>query len=95
MAEFVVKEPVAVSEGDAIVFNTPRAKHNTNKNRMWIVSMTYELVATPNPEIKSYSDVISAPTWQEAYDKWREEHWREFFDPFKVKIKRLVIGAGE
>lgn len=89
MAEFLMKEPVVVAEGEAIVFNPPRSK-----NRMWIVSMTYELVATPNPEIKNYSVVIPAPTWQEAYDIWREEHWREFFDPFKVKIKRLVIGSG-
>ena len=94
MVEFSVKEPVVVSEGEAIVFNTPRSKNNNSKNRMWIVNMTYELVATPNPEVKSYSDVIPAQTWQEAYDIWREEHWREFFDPFKVKIKRLVIGAG-
>lgn len=88
MSEFSMEEPIVVAEGEAI-------KNNNSKNRMWIASMTYELVATPNPEIKTYSDVIPAPTWQEAYDIWREEHWREFFDPFKVKIKRLVIGAGE
>ena len=32
-------------------------------------------------------------TMDEVYDIWREENWREMFDPFKVKLEEITIRA--
>lgn len=58
--------------------------------KIYVVDYTWKNVHG-NEVSHAYKCYTDAKTMDEAYDRWREEVWREIFDPFKVKLLDVTV----
>jgi len=90
MAEFNKVPAQVVNPGDKIVF-TAAASSNEHNPHKWRMDFTYYIYR--NDARFSTTTTIEGPSFKDAYDKWREAYWKQFFDPVYGYIERLTITA--